>query len=231
MNDAEYRSLLKTLTVRACRALSVAASKGGTRVLAESGKSPADYAAETLIAVLKGSAHVSDSLSVGYPGDDRRLIDRAVHVLAQDDDILGATRDGTEYKRAIAAGERRHHDPIHAACVLLLQCDGYLSGHWISRRLIQYVAVDGSGGRADLTGMKHWFQPILPVALGHDRCAGIEIDVQILGLTSGYGEPTCRDLTGRNLQAGLGLAGEKRLVHAAVGRKLNAVCRVAAKIV
>ncbi len=49
MNDAEYRRLLKVLTVRACRVLRVAASKGEDRVLAESGKSPADYAAETLI--------------------------------------------------------------------------------------------------------------------------------------------------------------------------------------
>jgi DNA-directed RNA polymerase specialized sigma24 family protein len=49
MNEAEYRKLLKILTVRACRALSVAASKGETWVLAESGMSPADYAAETLI--------------------------------------------------------------------------------------------------------------------------------------------------------------------------------------
>ena len=49
MNDAEYRRLLKVLTVRACRVLGVAASKGEDWVLAESGKSPADYAAETLI--------------------------------------------------------------------------------------------------------------------------------------------------------------------------------------
>jgi DNA-directed RNA polymerase specialized sigma24 family protein len=49
MNDAEYRSLLKILTARACRALRVAASKGEDWVLAGSGKSPADYAAETLI--------------------------------------------------------------------------------------------------------------------------------------------------------------------------------------
>ena len=49
MNETEYRRLLKILTVRACRALSVAASKGETWVLAESGKSPTDYAAETLI--------------------------------------------------------------------------------------------------------------------------------------------------------------------------------------
>jgi len=49
MNEAEYRRLLKILTVRACRVLSVAASKGESWILAESGKSPADYAAETLI--------------------------------------------------------------------------------------------------------------------------------------------------------------------------------------
>lgn len=49
MNETEYRRLLKILTVRACRVLSVAASQGETWVLAESGKSPADYAAETLI--------------------------------------------------------------------------------------------------------------------------------------------------------------------------------------
>jgi DNA-directed RNA polymerase specialized sigma24 family protein len=49
MNDAEYRRLVKILTVRACRALRVAAWKGEDRVLEGSGKSPADYAAETLI--------------------------------------------------------------------------------------------------------------------------------------------------------------------------------------
>jgi DNA-directed RNA polymerase specialized sigma24 family protein len=49
MNDAEYRRLLKILTVRACRVLRVAASKGDDWVLGESGKSPADFAAETLI--------------------------------------------------------------------------------------------------------------------------------------------------------------------------------------
>jgi DNA-directed RNA polymerase specialized sigma24 family protein len=49
MNDAEYRRLLKILTVRACRVFSVAASKGDDWVLGESGKSPADFAAETLI--------------------------------------------------------------------------------------------------------------------------------------------------------------------------------------
>jgi DNA-directed RNA polymerase specialized sigma24 family protein len=48
MNDAEYRRLLKILTVRACRALKVAASKGEDWVFA-AGKSPADYAEETLI--------------------------------------------------------------------------------------------------------------------------------------------------------------------------------------
>jgi len=49
MTDAEYRRLLKILTLRACRALRVAASNGEGWILAESGKSPADYAAETLI--------------------------------------------------------------------------------------------------------------------------------------------------------------------------------------
>ncbi|MGO4213136.1 hypothetical protein AB4Y89_11645 [Terriglobus sp. 2YAB30_2] len=48
MNDAEYRRLLKMLTVRACRVLKIAASKGEDWILA-AGKSPADYAAETLI--------------------------------------------------------------------------------------------------------------------------------------------------------------------------------------
>gem|GEM_PF-2266398 len=48
MNDAEYRRLLKMLTVRACRALKIAAAKGGEWILA-AGKSPVDYAAETLI--------------------------------------------------------------------------------------------------------------------------------------------------------------------------------------
>jgi DNA-directed RNA polymerase specialized sigma24 family protein len=48
MNETEYRRLLKILTVRACRALKVAASKGEDWILA-AGKSPADYAAETLI--------------------------------------------------------------------------------------------------------------------------------------------------------------------------------------
>src|SRR5580704_5224044 len=49
MNEAEYRRLLKMLTLRACRVFRVATSKGEDWVLAESGKSPADYAAETLI--------------------------------------------------------------------------------------------------------------------------------------------------------------------------------------
>lgn len=48
MDDAEYRRLLKILTVRACRVLGLAGSKGEDWILAE-GKSPADYAAETLI--------------------------------------------------------------------------------------------------------------------------------------------------------------------------------------
>lgn len=48
MNDAEYRRLVKILTVRACRALKVVASKGEDWILA-SGKSPADYVAETLL--------------------------------------------------------------------------------------------------------------------------------------------------------------------------------------
>jgi len=48
MNDAEYRRLVKLLTVRACRALKLTVSKGEDWILAE-GKSPADYAAETLI--------------------------------------------------------------------------------------------------------------------------------------------------------------------------------------
>src|SRR5258707_271956 len=49
MNDAEYRRLLKILTVRACRAIQDAASKEEAWVRAEFGKSPSDYAAETLI--------------------------------------------------------------------------------------------------------------------------------------------------------------------------------------
>ena len=48
MNAAEYRRLLRILTVRACRALKIAAAKGEDWILA-AGKSPADYAAETLI--------------------------------------------------------------------------------------------------------------------------------------------------------------------------------------
>lgn len=48
MNDAEYLRLLKMLTVRACRVLKIAAWKGEDWILA-AGKSPADYAAETLI--------------------------------------------------------------------------------------------------------------------------------------------------------------------------------------
>jgi DNA-directed RNA polymerase specialized sigma24 family protein len=49
MNEGEYRRLLKILTVRACRVLRVATSKGDDWTLGESGKSPADFAAETLI--------------------------------------------------------------------------------------------------------------------------------------------------------------------------------------
>ena len=48
MNDAEYRRLIKMLTVRACRVLKIAAAKGEDWILA-AGKSPTDYAAETLI--------------------------------------------------------------------------------------------------------------------------------------------------------------------------------------
>ena len=49
MNEGEYQRLLKILTVRACRVLRVATSKGDDWTLGESGKSPADFAAETLI--------------------------------------------------------------------------------------------------------------------------------------------------------------------------------------
>ena len=49
MDDAEYRRLLKILTARACRVLNVATSYGEDWLLPESGKSPADFAAETLI--------------------------------------------------------------------------------------------------------------------------------------------------------------------------------------
>jgi DNA-directed RNA polymerase specialized sigma24 family protein len=49
MNETEYRRLLKILTVRACRVLRVTASKGEDWLIPESGKSPADFAAETLI--------------------------------------------------------------------------------------------------------------------------------------------------------------------------------------
>jgi DNA-directed RNA polymerase specialized sigma24 family protein len=49
MNDAEYRRLLRTLTARACRVLNVATCYGDDWLLPESGKSPADFAAETLI--------------------------------------------------------------------------------------------------------------------------------------------------------------------------------------
>lgn len=49
MDEAEYRRLYRILIVRACRALRVAAWKGEDRVLEGSGKSPADYVAETLI--------------------------------------------------------------------------------------------------------------------------------------------------------------------------------------
>lgn len=48
MTDAEYRRLLKMLTVRACRALKIARARGEDWILA-AGKSPIDYAAETLI--------------------------------------------------------------------------------------------------------------------------------------------------------------------------------------
>jgi hypothetical protein len=36
--------------------------------------------------------------------------------------------------------------------------------------------------------MEHRFQPILSVALNHDRGAGVEVDIQILRLTRTYGE-------------------------------------------
>ena len=49
MDDTEYRRLLKILTARAWRVLNVAASYGEDWLLPESGKSPADFAAETLI--------------------------------------------------------------------------------------------------------------------------------------------------------------------------------------
>jgi DNA-directed RNA polymerase specialized sigma24 family protein len=49
MSDTEYRRLLKILTARACRVLKVAMSYGEDWLLPESGKSPADFAAETLI--------------------------------------------------------------------------------------------------------------------------------------------------------------------------------------
>jgi DNA-directed RNA polymerase specialized sigma24 family protein len=49
MNQAEYQRLYRILIGRACRALRFAAWKGEDWVLEGSGKSPADYVAETLI--------------------------------------------------------------------------------------------------------------------------------------------------------------------------------------
>jgi DNA-directed RNA polymerase specialized sigma24 family protein len=47
--EAEYQRLYRILIVRACRALRFAAWNGEDRLLEGSGKSPADYVAETLI--------------------------------------------------------------------------------------------------------------------------------------------------------------------------------------
>lgn len=49
MTEAEYERLYRILIGRACRAFRFAAWKGEDRVLEGSGKSPADYVAETLI--------------------------------------------------------------------------------------------------------------------------------------------------------------------------------------
>ena len=59
--------------------------------------------------------------------------------------------------------------------------------------------------------MEYGLQPVLAVALGHDRRARVEVDVQVLGLTCGDGETARGDLPGRDLHAGLGFAREKQL--------------------
>src|SRR5437764_10596825 len=73
--------------------------------------------------------------------------------------------------------------------------------------------------------MQDRLQPVLPIALGNNRGASIEIDVQVLSLSGSDCKASACDLTGGDLESRFGLARKQKRVHAIVCGEHNAVGR------
>ena len=69
--------------------------------------------------------------------------------------------------------------------------------------MIEHFSVNRTGGSTDLSGVENRLQSVLAIALLNNGGAGVQVDIQILGLAGGDGETAGGNLPGRNLQSRL----------------------------
>src|SRR6266851_1444717 len=67
-----------------------------------------------------------------------------------------------------------------------------------------------------LTWPVHRLQPVIAVSLPQNRCARVEINIQVHVLPGVHHNRPADHLSGRNLDAGIGLAGKLQLENAAI---------------
>jgi hypothetical protein len=114
----------------------------------------------------------------------------------------------------------RQADDVRSGRVLLFQGHQHGSGrahrHGRAAYRVDHTAADARVIGADLPGREHGLQPVLPISLLHDRSTRVEVDIEIDVLLRADRDRTAHNLSRRNLQSGIGLAGKIELVDAAI---------------
>lgn len=141
-----------------------------------------------------------ESRSGGDTGDDIRRIDGCARA-SNDDDVVGSGGQRTEDEGSGCVGQGAHEDTIDAGCILLFESYGDCASEGFACCAIDHDAVDGRRGGADFASVKYRLQAVLAIFLLHDGDAGVEVDVQILGLACTDVEASVGDLSGGDLDA------------------------------
>jgi hypothetical protein len=88
------------------------------------------------------------------------------------------------------------------------------------------VAADACVISAHLPRSECGLQPEFPIAFVDDRCARIEVNVEVHTLPFGHLNGAADDLSRRNFQAGVGLAAQLKLMNRGIAQN-NAVVAIA----
>src|SRR5262249_52933852 len=177
------------------------------------------------ISSLGEKINVAEMRAVGYADSNRSVVRYARSIDGHGDDIKCVpARKPAEIEIAgrvrCLVLENRARTP--ARVLLPHRDERRASDNWSPGPRIHYLPANAGVARTHLARREHGLEPILPVSFLKNRSASIEVDVEIHVLPGGHRDRPSHNLSRRNFQSRVGLAGELKLMNAPIVQR-NAV--------